>query len=108
MKRREYRIRGAVSGLANSRVLTAQWPRRIGSIGAWGNGDVEGTRNLFESVGGALGEHICRVWRLDKLRLRLRELGWIEGENLKINVRGNRLSGVLRVSGTKRIRSCPR
>jgi Fe2+ transport system protein FeoA len=34
---------------------------------------------------------------LDKLRLRLRELGWIEGENLKINVRGNRLSGVLRV-----------
>jgi hypothetical protein len=79
MKRREYRIRGAGSGLANSRVLTAQWPRRIGSIGAWGNGDVEGTRNLFESVGGALGEHICRVWRAGQTQAKAERAGLDRG-----------------------------
>lgn len=44
-------------------------PQRVGFLANWGEGDFEGTR------------------RLDKFKLRLGELGWIEGKNLHIEVR---------------------
>ena len=44
-------------------------PQRVGFLGNWGEGDFEGTR------------------RLDRFKLRLGELGWIEGKNLQIEVR---------------------
>lgn len=43
--------------------------QRIGFLGNWGEADFEGTR------------------RLDRFKLRLGELGWIEGKNLQIEVR---------------------
>jgi putative ABC transport system substrate-binding protein len=42
---------------------------RVGFLGTWGAGDFEGTA------------------RLDRFRLRLRELGWTDGKNLQIAVR---------------------
>jgi putative ABC transport system substrate-binding protein len=43
--------------------------KRIGFLGNWGEGDVEGTK------------------RLDTFRQSLKELGWTEGKNLQVDVR---------------------
>jgi putative ABC transport system substrate-binding protein len=53
--------------VAFSQSLSRQ--QRIGFMSTWGEGDVEGAK------------------RVDKVRLRLRELGWIEGKNLHIDLR---------------------
>jgi putative ABC transport system substrate-binding protein len=59
-------------------------------MGNWGEGDAEGTK------------------RLDKFRLRLRELGWTEGKNLQIDVRfGDNNGERIRQAATELIQLAP-
>jgi putative tryptophan/tyrosine transport system substrate-binding protein len=92
MRRREF-IALAVSlavwpVVAFSQTVSRQ--QRIGFLGNWGEGDAEGTK------------------RLDKFRLRLRELGWTEGKNLQIDVRfGDNNGERIRQAATELIQLAP-
>lgn len=69
---------------------TVSRQQRIGFMGNWGEGDAEGTK------------------RLDKFRLRLRELGWTEGKNLQIDVRfGDNNGERIRQAATELIQLAP-
>lgn len=64
--------------------------RRIGFLGTWGEGDVEGPP------------------RLERLRSRLRELGWTEGTNLQMAVRfGDNNTERIRQAAAELIRLAP-
>jgi putative ABC transport system substrate-binding protein len=64
--------------------------QRIGFLGTWGESDVDGAK------------------RLDKVRVRLRELGWTEGKNLQIDVRfGDNDGEGIRKGATELIKLAP-
>jgi putative ABC transport system substrate-binding protein len=64
--------------------------QRIGFLGTWGESDVDGAK------------------RLDKVKVRLRELGWTEGKNLQIDVRfGDNDGEGIRKGATELIKLAP-
>ena len=64
--------------------------QRIGFLGTWGESDVDGAK------------------RLDKVRVRLRELGWTEGKNLQIDIRfGDNDGEGIRKGATELIKLAP-
>ena len=64
--------------------------QRIGFLGTWGESDVDGAK------------------RLDKVRVRLRELGWTEGKNLQIDARfGDNDGEGIRKGATELIKLAP-
>ena len=92
MRRREF-IAFAVSLAIWPRAAFSQAsgrPQRVGFLANWGEGDFEGTR------------------RLDRFKLRLRELGWTEGKNLQIEVRfGDNNAERIRQAATELIKLAP-